>query len=160
MATSWTSRRTRRTRTETAPGRAPALPGALRVLLFAALAVPLLRRLPPAGLRRLGPRPRPGARLDGSEAAALSQRIDRWLAAGRPWVRPGCLTRGIARYWFLRRAGADVELRFGLLRSAEGGVAGGGHCWLTLAGEPLGEPRDPRELYIETFRLPGGDPQP
>ena len=157
MATSWPSRRAR---AEVPVKEALALPGAFSVLLFAILAVPLLRRLSPARLRTLAPRPRPGARLAPAEAAAFSRRIDGWLAAGRPFVRPGCLTRGIARYWLLRRAGADVELRFGLSRTAAGGVAGDGHCWLTLAGEPLGEPRDPRELYVETFRLPGGAPAP
>ena len=130
----------------------------LRVLLFAILVVPRLRRLPPAELaRRLEPPEgtRPDPPLSAEAAEALGRRIDRLLQRARPLVRPGCLTRGITRYRFLRRAGADVALCFGLTRR-EGGVAGDGHCWLTLAGQPLAERRDPRPVYLETFRLPGG----
>lgn len=142
----------------------PEAPGPLfdlHVLLFAALVVPRLKRLPPAELRRrLDIRdPLPPA-LPRNRAEALAHYIDRLLCAARPLVRPGCLTRGLTLYRFLRRAGADVALHFGLTR-APGGVAGDGHCWLTLSGEPLAEKRDPRPLYLETFRLPGpGAPPP
>lgn len=70
----------------------------------------------------------------------------------RPLVRSGCLTRGITLYWFFRRAGLDVELRFGLdPRAIE---PADGHCWLTLDGEPYLEKRDPRLHFTELYRLP------
>ena len=70
-----------------------------------------------------------------------------------PFVRTGCLTRGLTLYRFCRRAGYEIELRFGIAPSPRD-VGEGGHCWLTLDGEPLLEKRDPRAHYIETFRMP------
>jgi hypothetical protein len=66
-------------------------------------------------------------------------------------VRTGCLTRGITLFWFLRRAGVDVELTFGVDPVA---LDGEGHCWLTLDGEPFLEKVDPRARFTETYRLP------
>lgn len=128
----------------------------LHVLLFAAL-VPLIlrvRKLPglPAWLEPSGAVPPPPS---PSEVAARVHRIDALIAAGRPFVRSGCLVRGLTLYRFLRRAGADVSLRFGI------GTMGGGfaaHCWVVYAGEPLAEPRDPRPLFEETWRIEPGTP--
>jgi hypothetical protein len=128
----------------------------LRVLLFAAV-VPLvlrLRRLPglAAWLEPPGETPPPPP---PSEVAALVRRVDALIAAGRPFVRSGCLVRGLTLYRFLRRAGADVSLRFGV------GTMGGGfaaHCWVVYGGEPLAEPRDPRPLFEETWRIEPGMP--
>lgn len=132
----------------------------VRVLLFG-LAVPLLLRLK---LERLAlwlepssPPPPPGGRI---EAEALVRRIDVWLRAGRPLVRPGCLTRGLTLYWFLRRAGFPVSLRFGIGELREPADRLDGHCWLALDGEPLAERRDPRPLYTETWRIPSEDRAP
>jgi hypothetical protein len=61
------------------------------------------------------------------------------------------LTRGLTLFWFLRRAGLNVELRFGLDPSV--GAAADGHCWLTLDGEPYLEARDPQR-FTELYRLP------
>jgi hypothetical protein len=72
---------------------------------------------------------------------------------GRPLVGSGCLTRGLTLYWFLRRAGLDVELRFGLDPAHDGDLTDG-HCWLTLDGAPYLEPRDPRPRFTELYRLP------
>jgi len=132
--------------------RTPEAPGGVSTVLFAA-AVPLvlrwraLDRLPailePRG--PLPPAPAPG------EVAALVARVDRLLAAGRPLVRSGCLVRGLTLYRVLRRAGAEVSLRFGV------GPMGGkmaAHCWLVYQGEPLAEPRDPRPLFAETWSIP------
>jgi transglutaminase superfamily protein len=140
--------------------RTPPAPGrlfALRVLLFAAV-VPLLLRL---RIDRLAPLleprqpPIPPAANDATAAIiALIARIDRLLLAGRPFVRSGCLTRGITLYYFLRRAGADVALCFGIggIGEVDGGFSG--HCWLSHSGAPLAEKRDPRSLFTEMFRLP------
>jgi hypothetical protein len=71
---------------------------------------------------------------------------------GSPLVRTGCLTRGVTLFWFLRRAGLNVELRFGL-NIADLGEPGG-HCWLALHGEPFLEKVDPRLRFAELYRLP------
>jgi hypothetical protein len=129
----------------------------LRVVLFG-LAAPLFLRRPPerlatwleSGAAPLGPMTRETLRT----AAVLVRRIDFWMRAAWPLVRRGCLPRGVTRFWFLRRAGVPVSLRFGI-----GEIAGRleGHCWLVLGGEPFAEPRDPRPVYTETWRIPRED---
>ena len=92
-----------------------------------------------------------GPELSRADVVALVRIIDGWLARSRPFVRPGCVTRGITLYRFLRRAGAQVSLRFGI-----GTVNGAteGHCWIVYGGEPLCERRDPREVFTETWAVP------
>ena len=122
---------------------------ALRVLLVA-LAVPLIARLPlPRQEAILEPRTNP--RPDPRREAWLVENVDRILSVARPFVRPGCLTRGLTHYYFLRRAGVDVQLRYGLATPVG---ESDGHCWLVRDGEPFLERADPRELYVETYRLP------
>jgi hypothetical protein len=124
----------------------------IRIAPFAAL-VPALMRLPLPRLaalvtRRPNPRRATRAEIERLErVTTLAPRI------GRPLVGSGCLTRGLTLYWFLRRAGLDVELRFGL-DPEDGGELTDGHCWLTLDGEPYLEPRDPRLRFTELYRLP------
>jgi len=127
----------------------------VRVILFAALVPLLLRlcRLPglPAWVeprRRSLPHPKPEPSLQ--EIAALTERIDELLVAGRPAVRTGCMVRGLTLYRFLRRAGADVSLRFGV-GTIRGDFAA--HCWIVYRGEPLAETHDPRPLFTETWRI-------
>ena len=123
----------------------------VRVVLFAALAPLLLRlcRLPrlQAWIEPRGRRPSPPG---PAQIAALTQRIDELLIAGRPWVRTGCMVRGLTLYRFLRRAGADVSLRFGV-GTIRGDFAA--HCWIVYQGEPLAEAHDPRPLFTETWRI-------
>jgi hypothetical protein len=122
----------------------------VRVLLFG-LSVPfLVRRGPERMAKLLEPATPPPPAADPAAAAALARRIDRWLRAGWPLVRRGCLTRGVTQYRFLRRAGFDISLRFGL-----GEVNGKfeGHCWLVRDGQPFLEKRDPRPIYTETWRI-------
>jgi hypothetical protein len=109
-------------------------------------------RLPLPGLAALLTRqPR-----DRSPTAAEVERLERLTAlapqVAQPLVRAGCLTRGVTLFWFLRRAGLDVELRFGLDPGVQGPTDG--HCWLTLDGEPFLEKRDPRPRFAEIYRLP------
>jgi hypothetical protein len=123
-----------------------------QVSAFAA-ALPVLLRLPLPRLAGLLVRPT-AAQTPDPEAL---QRLDRVVALAprivRPVVRPGCLTRGLTLFWFLRRAGLDVELRFGL-DPTTAGPEDGGHCWLALDGEPYLELRDPRPRFTELYRLP------
>jgi hypothetical protein len=122
----------------------------LRVLLFG-LRVPLLvRRGPERMAALLEPVPAPPRLADPRAAEALARRIDRCLRATWPLVRRGCLTRGLVQYRFLREAGFDVSLRFGL-----GEVNGKfeGHCWLVQGGQPFLEKRDPRPIYTEMWRV-------
>lgn len=99
---------------------------AVRVFLFAALAAPLLLRFCRPQLHSyLEPEPRRRFRAEDLPPAAVEaivRRIDGLLAAGKPFVRPGELTRGITLYYFLRRCGAPVSLRFDT-----------GPCWLDLS---------------------------
>ena len=144
----------------TLPSRARALGelhGMREVLLFAYIAafassVPLLMRLPLPRLAAL--LNRPPARRRPSAAAA--QRLEALVAlaprVGHPVVRAGCLTRGVTLFWFLRRAGIDVELCFGL--DPADGDAADGHCWLVRDGRPFLERADPRWRFAEIFRMP------
>jgi hypothetical protein len=145
----------------TVPSRLRALSelrGAGEVLLLARLgafaaAVPLLMRLPLPRLAALLTRP---PRRPPPRSMAEIERLERLSALAPrvawPLVRPGCLTRGVTLFWFLRRAGLDVELRFGLDPGDE--EATDGHCWLSLDGEPFLEKRDPRPRFTELYRLP------
>ena len=105
----------------------------VRVFLFAA-SVPLLLRLKLAALETLvEPRHTPPAPSKG-ELDKIVICVDHALMVGRPLIRPGCLTRGVTRYYFLKRAGAEVSLCF---RMAKVGDEFVGHCWLTNRGEPF-----------------------
>jgi hypothetical protein len=65
-------------------------------------------------------------------------------------VRRGCLTRGLTRYYFLRRAGMDIALCFGMGRRNGEFM---GHCWLVKDNEPFLEAEDPRPLYTVMYRI-------
>lgn len=56
--------------------------------------------------------------------------------------------RGVTLYRFLRRAGAEVSLRFGV-GLIDGAIAG--HCWIVYRDAPLAERRDPRVTFTETW---------
>src|SRR5258706_4950809 len=87
-----------------------------RILVYAA-ALPMLTRIKLTSwtrfaggrhVERLGVRPEAEQKtIDYVEAV---------LIAFRPMVRPGCLVRGLTLYHFLRQAGVDVSLTFGVGR--------------------------------------------
>lgn len=134
---------------------------AVRVLAFAA-AAPLLLRVVP--LERLGPWLEPDTAQAASPAGPddLVRRVDRLIKLGWPVVRRGCLVRGLTLYRFLREAGFEVSLCFGMGRPPEEGADADftGHCWIELDGRPLAEKRDPRPIYAETFRIAPCAPTP
>lgn len=130
---------------------APKLLLFLRIFLFAA-AVPLLMRLKIARVAAIlepGGEPR---NADPDLAKRIVAYVETAIRRGRPLVRSGCLTRGLTRYYFLRRAGLDVSLHFGMGRVGREKQFLG-HCWLMKEGEPYLESRDPRSRYIETYRV-------
>jgi len=123
----------------------------LRIFAFAA-AVPYLLRL------KL-PRVADVLELGGKSFATntheenvnkIAAYVELAITRGRPIVRPGCLTRGLTRYYFLRRAGMKVTLCFGMGRIDSKFM---GHCWLTKDGEPFLELEDPRPRYVEVYRI-------
>ena len=132
----------------------------LRVLTFAT-AVPLLFHLRLSLLSRLLERRIRSARQRGNDAVTKDQ-IIRCVAialtVGRPLVRPRCLIRAVTLYYFLRRAGMDLTLCFGAASQAGRLVEAAGHCWLTQAGEPFLEERDPRACFVPIYWLPSFRP--
>lgn len=133
------------------------LGGVRELVLFArlcgfAMTVPLLTRLSLPRLAALVVRPAAGPAPPDPSPERLARLVALAPRVAHPLVRPGCLTRGITLFWFLRRRGIDVELRFGLDTSDL--AATDGHCWLALDGEPFLEPVDPRPRFAETYRLP------
>lgn len=121
-----------------------------RVLLFAVM-VPFVMRLNLPSLERLiEPRGEPPA-LSPAELARVIKTVNHVLQMGTPLVPRGCLTRGITRYYFFRRAGMNVMLVFGMGKRNGEYV---GHCWLARDGEPYLEPADPRPEFAELYSIP------
>ena len=133
-------------------GRRPSLLLLLRIY-FVAVAVPvfLRLRLSRTSLFFEPRRPRPAA--DDERGRELVRAVDWVMKSGWPLVRPGCLTRGFTLLYFLRRAGVDVELLFGV-GELEGRTEA--HCWLVRDGEPYFESSDPRLRFTAVCRLARG----
>ena len=122
-----------------------------RILAFSA-SVPVLMRL---NLVRLDTilqalsRPKSGT---PSAAEKIKSYLELAIRFGRPAVRPGCLTRGVTLYHFLRKdAGMEVTLCFGM---GQWNSNFEGHCWLVRDGKPLWETRDPGQVFAEFYRFP------
>lgn len=123
----------------------------LRIFAFAAI-VPCLMRLKLSWIAgALEPGEDPWA-VDENRVRRITAYVEKAIRRGNPLVRPGCLTRGLTRYYFLRRSGMDVALCFGMGRMDSGFM---GHCWLVKDGEPYLEPQDqdPRTRYTEMYRI-------
>jgi len=121
-----------------------------QVLIFAA-AVPFLLRLKLSRVKALL-EPRIPSSANRDRVEQITEYVEMAIRRGRPLVRPGCLTRGVTRYYFFRRDGMDVSLCFGMGQVKEEFV---GHCWLVKDGVPFMETRDPRPLYAEMYRISG-----
>lgn len=118
-----------------------------RIFLFA-LAVPALMRLKLPRLRFLLEPRNPIAVAESARIQQIATYVEYVLLAARPLIRPGCLTRGLTLYYFLRRAGLDVHLCFGIGKVDEEFV---GHCWLLKDGQPFMEARDPSPVFKEVY---------
>ena len=124
------------------------------MLVFAAL-VPLLMHLRLRTLQRVLRLQSDPVRIASAvDAEEILRHFHLARRVGAPFVRANCLTRGMTLCYFLRRAGIDVTLSFGI-----GRVAGElrGHCWLCRVGTPFLEEPDPRSLYVEFVSLPIDD---
>ena len=88
----------------------------------------------------LGRSPRaPTAAGDVDRLVRLTQGVLR-----RTHRRASCHPRSLVLFHVLSGWGYPVALQYGV-RKTGGRLEG--HAWLDLAGEPLGEPQDPRPLY-------------
>jgi hypothetical protein len=121
----------------------------LRVFAFAA-AVPYLLRLKLSTVARALEPGRDPSAVHEDRVRKIAGYVEIAIRHGRPFVRPGCLTRGLTRYYFLRRAGMNVALCFGMGRLENQFI---GHCWLVNNGEPFLEVEDPRPRYVEMYRI-------
>lgn len=127
----------------------------LRVFAVAA-AVPYLLR---CKLERVAHVIEPGTPPTGVEPLQISRiaaYVESAIRYGRPLVRKGCLTRGVTRYYFLRRAGLDVALYFGM-GQLDGAFVG--HCWLVRDGQPFLE-REDTSRYVVMYRISPAGGQP
>ena len=77
--------------------------------------------------------------------------VDRVFGSQARFIRRGCYSRGVILYYFLRRAGLQVSLQFGMGKQGEHFV---GHCWLVKDGEPFLERVDPRPHFAPVCVIP------
>lgn len=118
----------------------------IQIVAFAA-SVPLLLRLP---FRVLESRLQPASPYNFD--AAEADRILLIWESVFPWMRRftsrPCLVRGVTLFYFLRRAGMDVSLVFGV-----GAVNGqhAAHCWLSIASKPFLEATDPLAHFLPMY---------
>ncbi len=121
-------------------------------ILFFALTVPVLLRLLrlPTIANVIEPKHAPST-PDTRQVQKTVHYVDLVLRKGKPFIHPGCLTRGLTLYTFLRRAGLKVTLCFGIGNLGEQAV---GHCWLVKDGEPFLETKDPRLFFTVTYSFP------
>jgi hypothetical protein len=120
-----------------------------QIFLFAAGVRLLLRfELPKLG-RWLEPGAAPPS-PDPKQIKKITDYVEAAIAMGSPLVRNSCLTRGVTRYYFFRRAGLDVQLHFGMGQVKRGYA---GHCWLVKDGEPFLEKEDPRPRFNSIYRF-------
>lgn len=122
----------------------------LNIFLFAALVPALLRLKLPKLAPLLEPRTIPHA-VDVDRTQKIVRYVDTVLKIRSALIRPGCLTRGLTLYYFLRRAGLDVNLHFGMGKVTDELA---GHCWLVKDGEPFLEVKDPRPYFTAIYCLP------
>ncbi len=96
---------------------------------------------------------------DSTQPADVMSCVESVFILGAPLLRPSCLRRGLTLYYFLRRTGLGVTLRFGA-RCINGRlVEDPGHCWLEKDGRPFLEDRDPYLSNLPIYSLPAPLPR-
>jgi hypothetical protein len=119
----------------------------LRIALFAA-AVPWLVRFPVRRLEAWVDPPFAPPFADTVQTERII-RITQFICRfARPLIDNPCQVRGLTLYYFLRRAGVEVSLVFGI---GLVGTASAGHCWLVKDGEPFLETPDPRQYFTAMY---------
>ena len=106
----------------------------------AATFLPVLVRLPLRRLLRLMTPPaflRPYASVSRERIVEI---VERRLRAPRNMRRRACLRRGLLLFHFLRLAGCDAVLQFGVFPPGVNPNRMHGHCWVTVAGEGVADP--------------------
>jgi hypothetical protein len=124
----------------------------LRIALFAA-AVPLLARIPVRRLASVLEPADPKFEVDALQTERIIRLTGLVCRYGRPLIARLCLTRGFTLYFFLRRAGVDASLVFGLGKVND---AFSGHCWLVRDGKPYLETTDPRPIFAAIHSIGRG----
>lgn len=88
-----------------------------------------------------------------AETAAQSVRVSvaavRWVERRSVfrWVaRRNCLPRSVTLSWLLARRGVASDLRIGVRRDVQAGLAA--HAWVEVAGRPLNESANVREQFV------------
>lgn len=119
----------------------------------------LRRRVRSRGLPRLLSELETGAGdpCQGDHRQALERAEDLWRFLNFVLIRvlrrrDVCLLRGLVLFEFLRGRGLPVAIHCGVQNSS-GRLSG--HCWVSLAGRPLFETRDPAATFQVMLSHPG-----
>lgn len=113
---------------------------------------PLLLRLPMRHLERLLLRGRCHAAVSLHEVTEIVGTSDRICRLGCRLIRHKCTVRGLTLFYFLRKAGVELDLVFGVGSVKEKFAA---HCWLAVDGEPYLETVDPRLFFTPMYVIHG-----
>lgn len=88
----------------------------------------------------------------GLSVAYVVTRVQRTLR--RPWLMRDqrCLRQGILGFRFLRAAGHDARLHFGVVESSLSAERIAAHCWVTVEGETVlgGQEADFVPIHIQS----------
>ena len=113
----------------------------------------LARLLPlPKAFSLISPRLAPGGG-SSKPAGAIVNALDTLLTAKIPLIHPQCWRRAAVLHRFLRRAGIDTVIVFGV--RPDGATAVQAHAWLERDGQPYAEALDTKS-YQRVFEFPAG----
>lgn len=119
-------------------------------ILAAALTIVLRLRLSKPLLALLESMETGGNEPSEERLRDITRRTDTVLLLGRPAIRSECLARTCLLYYQMKKAGADVNIRFGV---AMAGSEFRSHCWLLVDGLPQYEHFDPRPAFKPLYDL-------
>ena len=69
----------------------------------------------------------------------------------RTLERDYCLPRSLILFRFYRKWGFPTRIHMGLAKQGDHAV---GHAWISLAGEPFAEQKNPEDLFVPFFAYP------